>query len=272
MLRYTAFLAVSAVLIAPRFAFTDEVVAPVAQVPTTYSEARSLAARTLGYKALQRIGLALHGYHDIFGQFPPAMTYASDGKTAHSWRVELLPVLRHYCDGIDRDKLSGKMGRQRYDALIAACGYDVGQPWDSPKNLKFLKSTPDAYRHPDDEAGSCAAAYYAVVGKGTAFDPAEIVRYTDIEDWPASTLMIIESRSGEPWTKPIDIEYSDSFTVPRFGGFTKNGFLAVSCDGGVHFVSTTVGPDALRAFISRATTDSFSIIGIPYKNSQFADQ
>jgi len=75
--------------------------------------------------------------------------------------------------------------------------------------------------------------------------------------------MIVESRSSEPWTKPIDIAYSKSATVPRLGGFTTNGFLALSCDGAVHFVSDTVSPDTLRAFITKDTSDAFKIVGIP---------
>jgi hypothetical protein len=77
--------------------------------------------------------------------------------------------------------------------------------------------------------------------------------------------MIVESRSNEPWTRPIDIAYSKTATVPRFGGFTDNGFLVLTCDGAVHFVSNSVLPESLRAFISKDPTDAFSIVGVPYR-------
>jgi hypothetical protein len=243
----------------------DEPATPVAIEPASYDEAHAVAAKTAGFKNLQRIGLAFHGYHDIFGQFPAAVLYGPDGKTPHSWRVELLPVLKHYVDGVDANKLRGKMSRAKYDELISGCGYDVSQPWDSQKNRSALEAIPEVYRHPNDKADSITTAFYAVVGSGTAFDPNEIASFTDIKGWPASTLMVVESRSQEPWTKPIDIAYSNSATVPRFGGFTKDGFMALTCDGAPHYISDAVSPESLRALISKETTDNFSIMGIPYR-------
>lgn len=252
-------------LLALQLGSTDDPAKLTVEEPTTYDEARTLAEKTAGFNNLQRIGLAFHGYHDVFEQFPPAVLFGPDGKTPYSWRVELLPVLKHYVDDIEPDKVSANINREQYNELIAACGYDISQPWDSPKNRPLLGAIPQVYRHPSDKADSVTAAYYAVVGSGTAFDPNDKAQYTDIKGWPATTLMIVESRSREPWTKPIDIAYSKSSTVARFGGFTKNGFLALSCDGGVHFVSDTVSPDMLRAFISKDTTDTFTIVGIPYR-------
>ena len=182
----------------------------------SYDEARTLARQTAGYKKLRRIGLAFHGYHDIFGHFPPAILYGPDGKTPYSWRVELLPVLKHYVDQIEPDKISAKTDRKQYDALIAECGYDIRQPWNSPKNRSVLEAIPQVYHHPSDKPDSVSSAYYAVVGSGTAFDPRHTVQYKEIKGWPATTLMVVESRSKEPWTKPIDIAYSKSATVPRF--------------------------------------------------------
>jgi hypothetical protein len=174
-------------------------------------------------------------------------------------------VLRHYVDNIEPGKLREKLTREQYNQLIAECGYDVNQPWDSPINRKALQTIPQVYRHPSDKEESLASAFYAVVGTDTAFDPSKETRYTDIKGWPATTLMVVESRSNEPWTKPIDIAYSASSTVPRFGGFTKNGFLAMTADGAVHFVSNTVLPNDLRRFLSRENGGKFNIVGIPYK-------
>ena len=67
----------------------------------SYEEATSRTESTAGFRTLQKIGLAFHGYHDIFGRFPPAVLYGPDGKTPYSWRVELLPVLKHYAYQID---------------------------------------------------------------------------------------------------------------------------------------------------------------------------
>ncbi|QDU12812.1 DUF1559 family PulG-like putative transporter [Gimesia maris] len=234
------------------------------QEPETYEAVRRLAQKTAGYKNLQKIGLAMHNYHDLFGQFPSAVVYASDGKTQHSWRVELLPLLRELVDGAAPFRLK-YMDRELYNAAIKECGYDINQPWDSPVNLTVLKTMPPVYHHPSDKPDSTESAYYAVVGKGTAFAPGEVISYTDIKEWPASTLMLAESRSKSPWTKPVDIAYSEDATVPRFGGFTAHGYLVLSCDGGVHFISDSVSPENLRSFISRDQSDTFEIPGVPYR-------
>ncbi|WP_417386612.1 DUF1559 domain-containing protein [Gimesia sp.] len=234
------------------------------QEPQTYEDAEGLSRKTAGFKNLQKIGLAMHNYHDLFGQFPSAVVYAADGKTSHSWRVELLPLLREFVDGAAPFRLK-YMDRELYNAAIKECGYDINQPWDSPENLKVLDHIPPVYHHPGDKPDSTESAYYAVVGKGTAFAPGEVTSYTDIKEWPASTLMLAESRSRAPWTKPVDIAYSEDATVPRFGGFTAHGYLTLSCDGGVHFISDSVSPKNLRAFISRDRTDTIQIPGVPYR-------
>lgn len=229
----------------------------------SYEEATSRSESTAGFRTLQKIGLAFHGYHDIFGRFPPAVLYGPDGKTPYSWRVELLPVLKHYANQIDPQ--TDISTRQAYDAAIAACGYDTSQPWDSPNNIKLLRTMPDAYRHPSDKDGSTDAGFSAITGCGTVFDPATTSKYADITGWPGSTLMVAEYRSREPWTKPVDIAYSHNAAVSRFGGFSQQGFLALSADGAVHFVADSVMPDDLRAFISTDQSDVFTIPGIPHR-------
>ncbi|MEX1229832.1 MAG: DUF1559 domain-containing protein [Planctomycetaceae bacterium] len=237
--------------------------------PKTYEEAVELTKQTPGFKNLQKLGLALHGYHDHFKRFPPAVLLAPNAQT-YSWRVELLPVIKHYVNRIEPEKLTGEKTREEYNQLIAECGYDITEPWDSPKNADILKNIPEVFRHPDDAVDSRFSAYYAVVGTGTAFDPEQYTQYIQSQyaeelKWMSTTLMVVESRSREPWTKPVDIVYSPSGTVPRFGGFTKDGFMSLTCEGAVHFIPETTTPDALRAFLSKTTDDAFVIVGIPHQ-------
>ena len=77
--------------------------------------------------------------------------------------------------------------------------------------------------------------------------------------------MVAESRSREPWTKPVDIRYAVDATVPRLGGFTRGGALVITCDGAVHFLHEDVPPASLRSLISRDPGDDISIVGIPYE-------
>jgi len=253
-------------LISPAFCEEPAVAEQQARATETYEQARQRAHETPGYKNLQKIGLAMHGYHDIFGHFPQAVVYASDGKTPHSWRVELLPVLKHYVNKIDHQKLNASMTRDDYNELIKECGYDVNQPWNSEANAEVLKSMPDIYQHPSQPADATEPAYYVVKGEGTAFDGSKVIGYGDYsEPWVGSTLMVVESRGREPWTKPVDLLYAEGAVLPRFGGFTNEGALGMTCDGAVHFLRDSTPPDDLRALITRDPDDQFTIPGIPYR-------
>ena len=232
--------------------------------PSQYEIAVKQTEAAPGFRNLQYIGLAFHTYHDIFGRFPPAVSYSPDGKTPHSWRVELLPMLRQFSDRVDiGPDLSDRV---KYDAAIRACGYDVNQPWDSESNRAILNDMPAVYRHPGDDPESHHSAFYAIVGGGTAFDPNAVTQYKDYsEPWLNNTLLVVEYRSRAPWTKPVDIAYSPDSVVPRFGGFTPDGFQTVSCDGAVHFVPHIVETDAIRCYITTTMDDYFSIPGIPFQ-------
>ncbi len=235
----------------------------IRQPPATYEEARQISRNTPGYENLKKLGLAFHGYHDIFGRFPPAVLFGPDGKTPYSWRVELLPVLKHYVDRVDSHALQGAVTREQYNALIWECGYDITASWDSAANRDALRAMPDVYRHPSAAKSETASAYYALTGPGTAFDDDHVSTYTDIRGWVASTLMVAESRSREPWTKPIDIRYTPGAAVPRFGGYRNGGTLALTCDGCVHFLHDSTDSDQLRSLITRDQEDPLSIVGIP---------
>ena len=64
-----------------------------ALLPSLLSSARSAAAQQNSLNNMKQILLALHNYHDSYGQMPPATIYGPDGKTPHSWRVAILPFI-----------------------------------------------------------------------------------------------------------------------------------------------------------------------------------
>jgi hypothetical protein len=194
--------------------------------------ARAAARRAQSVNNLKQIALAMHNYQAQHGHFPPAAAMGPDGKTPHSWRIELLPFL-------DQDALYKQ--------------YKMDEPWDSPANRKVLEQVPAVYRCPDAGGDPTAACYFALTGPDTLM-PADGagVKIQEIADGLSNTLMFVEAKRAIPWTKPADIPYDPSKPLPELGGFFPNGFDAAFGDGSVKFLSHTINEQTLRALITKA--------------------
>lgn len=186
-------------------------------------QAREAARRSLSKNNIKQIMLALHNYHNIHDHFPPAVVMGPDGKTPHSWRVELLPLL-------DQQALYDK--------------YRMNEPWDSEHNLQIAKTVVPVFQNPNSEKPA-NASYFAVVGEGTAFGNKEGVSFKDITDGTSNTIAIVGAKRDIPWTKPEDITY-DGKKMPEFGGFHEGGYQVGMCDGAVHFVSERIDKETLK--------------------------
>jgi peroxiredoxin len=166
---------------------------------------------------LSRIGIAVHDYHSQYGHFPPAVLTGPDGKTTFSWRVALLPFL----------------GAERLFAQ-----YRLDQPWDSPANRKVLDQMPDVYREPKPatvssiaaSAASSATAFLAVTGPRTAFAGKEGTAIRQLADGTTNVVMLVEARSGIPWTRPDDLS-RESGSLPKLEAVYSEGFNALMADG-----------------------------------------
>jgi Protein of unknown function (DUF1559) len=156
----------------------------------------------------------MHDYHDEHRRFPPVVIMGPDGKTPHSWRVELLPYLR-----------LGDKGLALYRQ------YRLNEPWDSPSNKQVLEQIPEPYRSPFDDPKSTNSGHFALVGPGTAFEGSNGVRIRDISDGTQGTLLVVESRRKIPWTKPEDIPFDPNKELPELGGFMRGQLNAVFADG-----------------------------------------
>jgi RNA polymerase sigma factor (sigma-70 family) len=66
-------------------------------------------------KRLLKLGIAMHRYHEVYNQFPPAALVGKEGKPLLSWRVLVLPYL-------EQDNLFKQ--------------FKLDEPWDSPNNRK----------------------------------------------------------------------------------------------------------------------------------------
>jgi beta-lactamase regulating signal transducer with metallopeptidase domain len=196
--------------------------------------------RQLSMNKLKSIGLALHSYHDAHKRFPSAVEIGPDGKTPHSWRVEVLP----YFEG---------EAREIYNR------YRLDETWDSENNRKVMAEGARFYSEPVEEPSN-DCAYFVLSGPGTVFDPASPASSVRaITDGTSMTMGVVEAKRSIPWTKPEDIPYSTNGPLPKLGGFFEGGFNCVFMDGAAHFIPADLEEPVLRALLSQAGEEFVSI-------------
>lgn len=195
-------------------------------------ESRTAARQMQARNSLKQIGLALHNYHDKHNCFPPAVVLGPDGKTPHSWRVELLPFLGA-------------------EALYKQ--YRQDEPWDSPHNKALLARIPAVYRSPLTASDTTDTAYFVMTGPNTAFreKPSQKgIPIREITDGTSNTIAVVEAKRSIPWTKPEDIPADFTQPLP-LGGYQPKGFLALLCDGSVRLISQDIDKTLLRSLLTR---------------------
>jgi prepilin-type processing-associated H-X9-DG protein len=196
---------------------------------------RQEAERAVSTNNLKQIALAMHSYHDVHGRFPAAVVMGPDGKTPHSWRVEILPYLEQ---------------NQLFQA------YKMDEPWDSSNNKKVLEKMPNVFNANPNQP-STMSSYYVLSGKETAFPGEKGIGIAHITDGLSNTIMAVEAKRDIPWTKPEDLAYDAKKPLPKFGGYYPEGFNAAFCDGSVRFLSNSIAEQVMRAIITRSGGEVF---------------
>jgi prepilin-type processing-associated H-X9-DG protein len=199
-------------------------------------QAREAARRAQCQNNLRQIGLALMNYETVYGTFPPAFVADENGKPMHSWRVLILPYLEQ---------------QALYDS------YDFSQPWDGPNNSRLLSQMPATFRCPSDPSGTNATttAYVGAFGEHCIFRGSKPVRFSEIMDGSANTLMVGEATdAGIPWMKPDDIDVALHPTLSDPKGFTSHHARGVNfllADGSVRFIVQSIDAKSLQAMFTR---------------------
>jgi hypothetical protein len=214
-------------------------------LPATQS-AREAARRSQCSNHLKQIALALHNYHDIYGEFPPAAIGPQHvpRERQFSWLVAMLPYLEQAA---------------LYDLLR------LDLPWDDPHNAELLRGVAFAtLRCPSspgplvEEDGFARTSYVAVTGADWTHGPGEArgiigldrgLSLKEITDGASNTIMVAEVTDGGRWfaagagtARPIDAWIDRAPWSSHPGG----GQVALA-DGSVRFLSDDTEPATLRA-------------------------
>ena len=194
---------------------------------------RESVARARSASNLKQLALAMHNYHDTYGNFPPQAICDKNGKPLLSWRVAILPF-------IEQQNLYKK--------------FRLDEPWDSEHNKKLLQINVKTYTYPlhDDKSIKDHLTFYqGIVGKGTFFEGKKGLRIPDFTDGLSNTIMIVEASKGVPWTKPEDIPYDADKPLPKLGLPGSKIYQAALCDGSVQAISPKLMEQTLRNAITR---------------------
>ena len=211
-------------------------------LPATQS-AREASRRSQCSNNLKQIGLALHNYHDTYGQFPPAAIGPHDVplERQFSWMVAILPFLEQ---------------QAFYDEIR------LDLPWDHPLNAGLLQIAPSALFCPSEPAPSTTegypkTSYVAVTGADLTYGPGDVrgvigldrgLRLAEIVDGTSNTIMVAEVTDGGPWFA------AGSGTARRIDDWIENkawshhpgGGNCVRADGSVLFLSSNTDLQTLR--------------------------
>lgn len=190
------------------------------------SSARAAARRTQSMNNLKQIALAMHIYYDKYKQFPAAASVDANGKPLLSWRVHILPY-------IDQQAL--------YDQ------FKLDEPWDSEHNKKLAETIPAVYLDPSAALKPGQTTYLVPASEGTVFAGKVPLRFQDIRDGTAQTLMVVNVAPERAviWTKPDDLTVTQENPFAGITTATRTSFEAAFCDGSVRVISDATNPKTL---------------------------
>jgi hypothetical protein len=191
------------------------------------------AENTVVRNHLKQLALAMHNYHDVYKQFPPAAIRDAKGRPLLSWRVALLPFL-------DENTLYQQ--------------FHLDEPWDSPHNKPLMAKMPGVLRPSSATLRAAGKTTLLVpVGKQTIFGPPEGVAIREITDGTSNTIMIVDADEAHAvvWTKPDDLNVDGVDAKQAVFGTRKEGVFCAFADGSVQRLDPQITADVVHALLTR---------------------
>jgi hypothetical protein len=198
------------------------------------------AERARSRSNLREIGLAMMNFEQANGRYPAAAIRDPSGKPLLSWRVSLLLF-------VDQGALYKE--------------FHLNEPWNSDHNKSLIARMPDVFACPNSHAAPGSTSYLAVTGPGSVFEGSQSLKLLEILDGTSNTMAIVEANDSRavPWTCPDDLAYDPSAPMNGLVGHHAGGFLALTCDGAVHFISEMIDPKALLALFTRSGGETVDV-------------
>ncbi|MGO9467752.1 MAG: DUF1559 domain-containing protein [Isosphaeraceae bacterium] len=206
-------------------------------VCVAFANWRHESQRRQCFDQLKFLGLAMHEYHEQHGSFPAPAIFSVEGRPLLSWRVALLPHMGY---------------RSLYER------FRLDEPWDSPHNRALLAEMPREFGCPAGPAHREGRTGYRVIigpendaySVNTAFEPARGVDIRNFTDGTSNTILVLETDSFVPWTKPDDLHWSKGGPLPGVASPHPEGAHALFADGSTRFLKPTIRPAILLALIT----------------------
>ncbi|MFN0016956.1 MAG: DUF1559 domain-containing protein [Pirellulaceae bacterium] len=159
--------------------------------------ARTAARRMSSQNNLKQLGIAIHNYHDIYGELPPAVVKDAAGKPLYSGMVLLLPFFEQ---------------APLYEQ------FDKSKAWDDPANIGISRMTVMTLMNPastDTRPGH--SDYMLVGGPNAMLSDTGKSTLMNVMDGTSNTIMAVEvgNRSSlESWAQPAYWDATKPFDSP----------------------------------------------------------
>jgi prepilin-type processing-associated H-X9-DG protein len=185
---------------------------------------------------LKILGRAMAEYQEKNGHFPPP-AIGSRNRPLLSWRVALLPYLG-------------------YQSLYVR--FHLDEPWHSPHNRALLAAMPPEFGCPSAPGRRQGRTTYMVVvgpitefgSVNTPFQPSRGVDIREMTDGASNTVLVFETNTLVPWTKPDDLSWAPGEPVPKLESPHSGGTHILLADGSTRFIKLTMAPNILVGLLT----------------------
>ena len=84
----------------------------------------------------------------------------------------------------------------------------------------------------------------------TAFEPTRGVDVREFTDGTSNTVLVIETDTQIPWTKPDDLHWAPGGPLPKMASLHAGGTHALFADGRTKFLKRTIEPRILVGLLT----------------------